>query len=120
MRWWHTSAMEPMRVIETSPGTFSLMLHAGTTDVDAAIEDLGHEPNGYFWEGVAQLLVETEAPGLAERFRYDPEGDMFVAYGSDTLALDELAVLMTAVGTDPDRLRQLVALAEKRGFEFDD
>jgi hypothetical protein len=37
------------------------MLVAGTTDVDDVIEALGHEPNGYFWEGVAQLLVDTEA-----------------------------------------------------------
>lgn len=41
----------------TSPGEFSLILDAGTTTADDAIEDLGHEPNGYFWEGIAQLLV---------------------------------------------------------------
>lgn len=45
---------------------------------------------------------------------------MFVAYGSDRPALDELATLMTTVATDADRLRRLVALAEERGFEFDD
>lgn len=96
------------------------MLDAGTTDVDEVIEELGHEPNGYFWEGIAQLLVDTEAPRLAGRFHYDPEGDMFVANGTDRPALDELATLMTAVATDADRLRRLVALAEERGFEFDD
>ena len=45
---------------------------------------------------------------------------MFVAHGSDRSALDELATLLTAVATDADRLRRLVALAEDRGFEFDD
>ena len=40
-------------MVETSPGKFSLMLVAGTTDVDEVIEELGHEPNGYFWEGIA-------------------------------------------------------------------
>jgi hypothetical protein len=42
-----------MRTIETSPGEFSLMLDADTTDVDEVIEELGHEPNGYIWEGIA-------------------------------------------------------------------
>lgn len=112
--------MEPLRRIETSPGTFSLLLDVGTTDVDDVVEELGHEPNGYFWEGVAQLLVDTEAPGLAGRVKYDPEGSMFVAYGSDPSALDELRTLMTAVATDADRMRRLVALAAERGVEFDD
>jgi hypothetical protein len=107
-------------MVETSPGKLSLLLDAGTTDVDPVIEGLDHEPNGYFWEGIAQLLVDTEAPHLEGRFAYDPEGDMFVAYGPDQPALDELATLMTAVATNADRLRQLVALAETRGFEFDD
>jgi Immunity protein 51 len=49
-------------MVQTSPGRFSLLLDAGTTDVDVVIEELDHEPNGYFWEGVAQLLVDTEAP----------------------------------------------------------
>jgi hypothetical protein len=62
------------------------------------IEELGHEPNGYFWAGVAQLLVDTDAPHLRGRFNYDPEGGMFVAHGSDRPALDELAVLLTAPG----------------------
>lgn len=84
------------------------------------VEELGHEPNGYFWEGIAQLLVDIEAPVLQGRFGYDPEGGMFVAYGSDRPTLDELATLMTTVATDADRLRRLVALAEERGFEFDD
>jgi hypothetical protein len=45
---------------------------------------------------------------------------MFVAHGSDRPALDELAVLLTAVATDAGRLRHVVAFAAERGFEFDD
>lgn len=112
--------MDPIKVIETEPGQYSLCLEAGTTDVDELIAELGHEPNGYFWEGVAQLLVDTEAPSLKQRFEYDSEGGMFVAYGSDRPALDELAALVAAVMADAGRLRQIVALAEERNFEFDD
>jgi hypothetical protein len=112
--------VKPMYIVETSPGELSLVLDAGTTDVDDLVEELGHEPNGYFWEGIAQLLVDTEAPRLRGRFDYDPEGDAFVAHGSDRPALDELAALMTAVATDSDRLRRLITIAHDRGFQFDD
>ncbi len=112
--------MRPLKLIETDPGTFSLLLTAGETEVDDLIEDLGHEPNGYFWEGVAELLVRTEAPALDGRFDLDPEGGMFCAYGTDRAALEELATLMSAVTNSGKRLREIVALAESTGFEFDD
>lgn len=109
-----------MRLLETAPGKFSLLLDAGTTQVDELVEELGHEPNGYFWEGVARFLVSTEAPTLKGRFQYDPEGGMFCAYGDDRTALRDLAELMSAVATDDDRLRGLVTSAQAAGFEFDD
>jgi hypothetical protein len=112
--------VDPIKVIETSPGKFSLLLNAGTTDVDDVIEKLGHEPNGYFWEGIAELLLTSEAPSLRGRFGFDPEGGMFVAYGPDRQALDELADRMTAVATDAERVRHLVGFAKDTGFEFDD
>ena len=112
--------MTPLKIIETTPGKFSLLLNAGTTAVDDLIEELGHEPGGYFWEGVAQLLVQTEAPELDGRFGYDPEASMFCAYGEDRGALEQLGALMAAVANDPDRARRLVELAAAEGFEFDD
>ncbi|WP_416903052.1 Imm51 family immunity protein [Micromonospora echinospora] len=112
--------MTPLKLIETTPGKYSLLLNAGTTPVDGLVEELGHEPNGYFWEGVARLLVSTEAPALDGRFSYDPEGGMFCAYGADRNALEELAVRMAAVATDGERMRQVIAAAEANGFEFDD
>jgi hypothetical protein len=112
--------VKPLKLLETRPGNYSLMLIAGTTDVDEVVEELGHEPNGYFWEGVAELLVATEATQLEGRFEYDPEGGMFVAHGGDRPALESLSALLTAVAADPGRLRTLMAVAEERGFEFDD
>jgi hypothetical protein len=84
------------------------------------IFELGHEPNGYFWEGIVELLVTTEAPTLEGRFSSDPEGGAFYATSNDRDALDDLAVLLRAVATDGNRLRQLMEFAEASGFEFDD
>jgi hypothetical protein len=110
----------PLKLIETSTGNYSLLLNAGTTQVDATIEELGHEPNGYFWEGVAQLLIRDEAAALDGRLKFDPEAGMFCAYGQDPDALEELGNLMSTVATDPARLRTLVTQAKATGFEFDD
>ncbi|MEU7820160.1 Imm51 family immunity protein [Catellatospora sp. NPDC049133] len=112
--------MTPLDLIETEPGQYSLLLDAGTTSVDGLVEELGHEPNGYFWEGVAQLLVRHEAAALDGRFSSDPEGGMFCAYGTDRAALEELGARMAAVANDPDRMRELMTLAAATGFEFDD
>ncbi|WP_422746664.1 Imm51 family immunity protein [Micromonospora sp. WMMD1219] len=107
-------------MIETTPGEYSLLLNAGTTPVDDVIEELDHEPNGYFWEGVAQVLVSTEAQSLDGRFVYACEGGTFCAYGTDRGALEELEARMTAVATDGERMRRLIRDAEASGFEFDD
>jgi hypothetical protein len=112
--------MDPIKVIETEPGQYSLCLEAGTTDVDELIAELGHEPNGYFWEGIVELLVRTEATTLEGRFETDPEGGAFVAYSQDRAALDDLAGRLRTVAADGSRLRDLVELAESSGFEFDD
>ncbi|MGW4151720.1 immunity 51 family protein [Micromonospora chersina] len=115
-----TAPMRPLKLIKATPGNYSLLLNAGDTPVDELVEELGHEPNGYFWEGVAQLLVSNEAPTLEGRFSYDPEGGMFCAHGEDRDALEELGALMSAVATDRDRMRGLIASAQASGFEFDD
>ncbi|GAA3772089.1 immunity 51 family protein [Micromonospora maritima] len=112
--------MTLLRLIETTPGQFSLLLDAGTTPVDALVEELGHEPNGYFWRGVAEVLVSTQAPTLGGRFAYDPEGGMFCAHGTDRGALHELEALLNTVAADGERMRRLITDAEARGFEFDD
>jgi hypothetical protein len=112
--------MDPLRLVETTPGSYSLLLDAGTTPVDDLIEELGHEPNGYFWEGVARWLVTTDALALDGRFAYDPEAGMFCAHGPDRPALEELATRMGAIASHGDRMRQLIASAQAAGFEFDD
>jgi hypothetical protein len=112
--------MDLVEVVEIAPGEYSLSLEAGTTDVDDLISELGHEPNGYFWEGIVELLVTTEPPILEGRFLPDPEGSAFYATSNDRGALDDLAVLLRAVAADGSRLRQLMEFAQASGFEFDD
>ncbi|WP_285795400.1 Imm51 family immunity protein [Micromonospora sp. NBRC 107095] len=112
--------MTLLLMIETTPGEYSLLLNAGTTPVDDLVEELGHEPNGYFWEGVAQVLVSTEDQSLNGRFVYASEGGTFCAHGTDRGALEELEARMNAVATDGERMRRLIRDAEASGFEFDD
>ncbi|MFE9958967.1 Imm51 family immunity protein [Micromonospora sp. NPDC005299] len=112
--------MALVEVAEIAPGEYSLSLEAGTTDVDDLISELGHEPNGYFWEGIVELLVMTEAPTLEGRDLSDPEGGAFYATSNDRGALDDLAVLLGAVAADGNRLRHLMEYAKTSGFEFDD
>jgi hypothetical protein len=112
--------MEPIEVVQDAPDSYYLTLVAGATDVDDVIVELGHEPNGEFWNGIVELLVMTEAPELGERFQPDPEAGAYLAYSDDRAVLDDLAARLTAVATDADRVRRLVDLANARGFEFDD
>ena len=111
--------MKPLRMIENE-GRVSLELDCGTTSVDDVIREVGHEPNGSFWEGIAQLLVEGELADLAGSFDFDPEAGMFCAYGEDRVALQRLGVAMAKIANDSVRLRATVTAAEARGFAFDD
>jgi len=109
----------PLRLVETEPGSYSLLLSPPTA-VDGAIKEVGHVPNGYFWEGVARYLVQTEAPVLEDRIFYDPEGSMFCANAEDRDVLEALAALMRPLTPDVARVRRLVTDADAAGFQFDD
>jgi hypothetical protein len=76
--------VEPIKLAETAPGEYSLSLVAGATDVDGLISELGHDPNGYFWEGIVELLVTTEAPRLKVASRPIPR----VEHSSPTATIE--------------------------------
>lgn len=114
------SAVNPLKLIENRPGSYSLMLVTGTTPVDEVVSELGHEPNGYFWDGVAEFLAAEQAPDLAGRFDVDSEAGMFCAHGQDRSALEALGNLLAPVVNDAARLRDVVTQATNAGFEFDD
>ena len=103
-----------VRIIEID-GAHSLTFVCGEQPVDNVVVEAGHEPNGYFWEGVATLV----RPDLTDRIELDSEGGMFAASG----ALDDLNKLRESLQpllTDADAIRALIRQAEERGFEFDD
>jgi hypothetical protein len=83
--------------------------------VDAAIAATGHEPNGYFWEGVLRFLD----PALADSMELDSEAGMFAAYGNATQC-DRVGELLSALLQDIDAINELVARAEAAGHNFDD
>jgi hypothetical protein len=112
--------MEPLKVLETEPGSYSLVLYAGEALVDELIRETGHEPNGYFWEGIAQLVANDAHPPILKHVEFDSEAGMFCAYGADRRSLETLGALMAAVVNDRDRLSAALRMAEEQDFEFDD
>ena len=112
--------MDPLNLFEDEPGYFSLTMYTGELPTDEVVQELNHEPNGAFWDGVAEWLVRTRVPSLAGRFEYNSEGGMFCAFGRDSAALTELGEAMREVVISPDRVRALIVAAEAADFYFDD
>lgn len=100
--------------IEEIDGEFSLTFYCGDLTSEAAISEAGHEPNGYFWEGVVEFI----SGALFERIELDSEGSMFCAIGeqADLTALQSLLEPLLA----DDAMRGVIARAKAAGFEFDD
>ena len=96
-------------------GTMSLTFACGELPADAGITASGHEPNGYFWEGIVQYLW----PDLAEQLEMDSEAGMFVGYGDRTV-LEQLQGLISPYLDDGERVSVAVREAERSGFQFDD
>ncbi|MFC8011804.1 Imm51 family immunity protein [Streptomyces cinereoruber] len=96
-------------------GEHSLTFNAGGLAADAAVAADGHEPNGYFWEG----LVQFAWPDIAEDLEFDSEAGMFCAVGNPS-DLAQLKAALESVITSPEAVRDIIARAEASGFEFDD
>ncbi|MGW5190536.1 Imm51 family immunity protein [Kribbella sp. NPDC004138] len=96
-------------------GGHSLTFYCGELPADVAVSAAGHEPNGYFWEGVATVL----APELVHGLELDSEAGMFSAAGQRS-DLAQLQTLLEPVLASPDVVREVIARAESEGFEFDD
>lgn len=102
-----TDGLTPLKLLE-GEGSYSLML----TEFDAwhdAFEEAGYEGGGYGWHGVADALIRLKAPKLKKKVQFDPEGGMFVAFGTDRDAIVQLARLLKEALTDPAVLKEALA-----------
>jgi hypothetical protein len=111
----HDGRVRAQAVIRENAGSFSLTFACGDLPVDDAVTAAHHEPNGYFWEGVATYL----APDLVSELELDSEGSMFCAYGNRS-TLARLQQLLEPYLGDPSRIGPLIEDATASGFEFDD
>lgn len=101
--------LTPLKLIGTTPGSFSLILgDSKLADVAFLFEAAGHAGHGYDWEAVARTVVRLDAPDLAGRCHFDPEAGMFCAYGPDEDALLALGELLAAAFHDHARLAALI------------
>lgn len=96
-------------------GEFSLTFYCGELPADEAVFAAGHEPNGYFWEGVATFI----APEIAARLDLDSEGGMFCASGSKA-DCEALQAVINPLLNGEQSISGLIARAEQSGFQFDD
>lgn len=87
----------------------------GICPADGAVLAAGHEPNGYFREGVLQYL----AGGLLTQVELDPEAGMSCVRG-DRAVLGQLREELEEYLDDPERIARLITEAESSGFQFDD
>ncbi|GAB3286146.1 Imm51 family immunity protein [Kineosporia babensis] len=112
--------MKPLKLLETTPGKYSLIMSTGGLPTDEAVSRSGHEPNGYFWDGVAEWVIRNQVPEVKGRVNSDSEAGMYCAYGTDREALATLGEAMARVANAPDTLLALITEAKNAGIEFDD
>ncbi|WP_370288194.1 Imm51 family immunity protein [Nocardioides sp.] len=96
-------------------GEFSLTFYCGELPADAAIAAAGHEPNGYFWEGVAEFI----GGDLVKQMELDSEGGMFCAVGEQA-DLTAMQSLLEPLLTNGNAVLDVIARAEAASFIFDD
>ena len=111
-----TTTPDFIRLLDFEDGITSCFFDAAAPATADVVASLGHEPNGYFWEGVVRRLVEK---GELDEPDADPEGGMFCARGPRP-AMERLAQALTPYLTDPQTLTALVTEADAEGFDFDD
>ena len=96
-------------------GEHVLSFDCGDLPADPAVTAAGHEPNGYFWEGVVTYL----APELADALELDSEAGMFSAAGQRA-QLEQLRGVLEPVLSSSAETAAVIARAESAGFPFDD
>ena len=83
-----------------------------------AITEAGHEPNGYFFEGLATYLInlhDLDGAGIEA----DSDAGMFSLLGNSA-TLTALHELLLDLLRNPAELTSTIQQAEAAGYKFDD
>lgn len=94
---------------------YGCTFYCGDLGADDSVLAQGHEPNGYFWEGLLRYL----APDLTEAIELDSEAGMFAAYGKRR-QMKRVQRLLKPYLHDGERITTVIHTAEAQGFQFDD
>ncbi|MBM0124558.1 Imm51 family immunity protein [Pimelobacter simplex] len=94
---------------------YDCTFYCGALGADAAIHHEGHEPNGYFLEGLLRYLD----PDLAEAVELDSEAGMFSVFGKRR-QMKKVQRLLSPYLHDGDRVTTALRAAEAENFQFDD
>ena len=97
--------------IDLDDGSRSVFFECDAPPTWKIVEAHGHQPNGYFWAGVANWLISR---GLAPEVGMDPESSMFSAQGAPA-ELDAFLAAISPYLLEDDRMAALIEEAD-----FDD
>ncbi|MFE7246041.1 immunity 51 family protein [Streptomyces sp. NPDC057580] len=90
-----------------------LMLFDGDMEqVEDVFEEHNAEGNGHGWEGLAQSLVHSHMPELADRLDFGSEAGTFVVTSTDITALKQLGDVLHDAFHDRDVLAHHVQGAD--------
>jgi|GEM_PF-481848 len=95
-------------------GKYALELETGTTPVDRLVLSSDYEPNGYFWDGVAMILIGSDSDFMSKLY-FNSEGGTFFVESNDKTALKTLAEHMIDYLVDEDKMKALLKQAEIDG-----
>lgn len=98
-------------------GQYSLTFYVEMSQVDDVVEDAEHNPDGHFWESVADFLIESrEIPG---DFEFDSESDAMTIHGAKR-ALEGLRTELLPYVTKRSKMRSLLAEIDEEGIDLDE
>ncbi|MFJ8511117.1 immunity 51 family protein [Streptomyces avermitilis] len=98
---------------EAAQTSHCLMLFDGDMEeVEDVFEEHNAEGNGHGWEGLAQSLVHSFMPELADRLDFGSESGTFVVTSTDLTALKRLGDVLRDAFHDRDLLARQIRVAD--------
>ncbi|PAZ16159.1 hypothetical protein CLM62_09655 [Streptomyces sp. SA15] len=89
-----------------------MLFDADLEEVEDVFDELNAEGNGHGWEGLAQSLVHSAMPEIADRLEFGSESGTFVVTSSDIHALRQLGTALHTLFHDRGLLAQQILAAD--------